>query len=88
MNLGKEQSLIILRFVEKGDNMKDHGQNPPNSCDIQPLTRCHNTIQLLEDQLLEKNRELMNQVGYNSMTLIIGMVVGFLFAKIWAKKTK
>ena len=59
-----------------------------NSCDIQPLTRCYKTIELLEDQLLQKSRDLTNQVALNSLTLIIGMVVGFLFARLWSKKSK
>lgn len=57
-----------------------------NSCGFDELSRCRKTVILLEDQLLDKNRDLTHQVGLNIFVLVIGLIVGFIFARLWTKK--
>ena len=65
--------------------MQDHGENPPNSCGFDELLNCRKELIKMEDLINQKSLELKYQIGYNSFTLIIGMIVGFLFAKMWKK---
>ena len=44
---------------------------------------CQQTILVLEGQLARKSRQLNEQVMYNSLTLILGLVLGFVFAKTY-----
>ena len=44
---------------------------------------CEYTIQVLESALELKSRQLTHQVMYNSLTLVIGIVVGLLLSKFY-----
>lgn len=44
---------------------------------------CETTIQLLEDKLAQKSKDLKMQVMYNGLTLLMGLVIGFAFAKLY-----
>lgn len=46
------------------------------------LEGCKQTVALLERQLEQRSKELTQQVMYNSLVLILGLALGFVFAKI------
>ena len=52
---------------------------------INYTSSCEKTIELLEDKLALKSKQLTQQVAYNSFTLIIGFIAGILLAKFWKR---
>ena len=46
---------------------------------------CEQTIELLEAKLVTKSKQLTHQVMINSLTLIMGMVLGLVLARIFRK---
>jgi hypothetical protein len=50
-------------------------------------TGCDITIEHLERSLALKTKQLQDQVLYNSFMLLTGIIVGFLFAKLYSKRT-
>lgn len=49
---------------------------------------CEKIILQLEESLALKSKQLTEQVMYNSFTLFMGLVVGFLASRFLFKKTK
>ncbi len=46
------------------------------------LEGCQQTVTVLEKKLEQRSRELSEQVRFNSLVLILGLFLGFVFAKI------
>jgi len=47
------------------------------------IKNCESTIASLELNLQNKSEALRDQVAYNTLTLLMGMIIGFVFAKTY-----